>query len=571
MGRTVRPGTRRSTASTAGMTPKAFWWQWPWRWAVRPAASGKAMLVRPAARSSARTSSTRYAAAATGAASSRGRSAATSSRKVSRQDGLEADDAGAASDEGGERGERAAGLGAGLLDAAGGEEGPAAAERPAGGAGVVEAVAGGGEHPLGGGEVPRLEVAVEGVGEEHEVAAVAGHVSGGGFGGAPRRLPDRERPGGGEAEQAFAEARQPGQPIAQVHEAAEPRRVGGVAGEPGDQPLAQRQAVAAVVVVQELGLHPRHVDAGRAFVAAGLAADAERHGRRHVGRGEGVRAELAGERQPEAVGAAPGQVLLVAGDAVARAHRAAGELAAGAVAVAHLDGAGEAAPVRPVERRGGPLGGGRVGGEAEERGVVHRERADDLAGVQAARGVEGVLDRLEGAHEAGAEHALVELRARDAVAVLAGVRALEAADELEGLLGDGAHRPASGRLAQVEDRAHVQAADRGVGVPGAAGAVAGEEIGDRLGVVGEVVERHGAVLDEADRLGVALGRHHDVEAGLAHLPDGALSRRVGHLDDGMGEAVVGHAGVEASELRREGVAGSRRRTRRGAGSRACRG
>ena len=70
-----------------------------------------------------------------------------------------------------------------------------------------------------------------------------------------------------------------------------------------------------------------------------------------------------------------------------------------------------------------------------------RERPDDLAGVQPARGVEGVLDRLEGAHEARAEHALVELRARDAVAVLAGVRALEAADELEGLLGDRAHRP----------------------------------------------------------------------------------------------------------------------------------
>ena len=254
------------------------------------------------------------------------------------------------------------------------------------------------------------------------------------------------------------------------------------------------------------------------------------------------------ERQPEAVGAAPGQVLLVAGGAVARAHRAAGELAAGAVAVAHLDGAGEAAPVRPVERR---------------RRAARRPRSRRRSGAARGRPSRTARTILPGFRRpAGSKASLTASKARTRRGP--NMRSWNSEREMpspcspecepskrrtsskaSSAIARIARRPAG--CVQVEDRAHVQAADRGVGVPGAAGAVAGEELGDRLGVVGEVVERHGAVLDEADRLGVALGRHHDVEAGLAHLPDGALSRRVGHLDDGVGEAVVGHAGVEAFE------------------------
>ena len=107
------------------------------------------------------------------------------------------------------------------------------------------------------------------------------------------------------------------------------------------------------------------------------------------------------------------------------------------------------------------------------------------------------------------------------------------------LLGDGAHL---GRAVapHVEDRPHVQRADRGMGVPGAARAVAREHLGQRVGVVGQVLERHGAVLDEADRLAVALQAHHDVEAGLAHLPQVLLRRVVGHLDHAAGQAEVAH-------------------------------
>ena len=47
----------------------------------------------------------------------------------------------------------------------------------------------------------------------------------------------------------------------------------------------------------------------------------------------------------------------------------------------------------------------------------------------------------------------------------------------------------------------------------------------RCGVVGEMLERHRAILDEGDRLALLLHRHHDVEAGGAHIGDRGLQRR----------------------------------------------
>ena len=154
---------------------------------------------------------------------------------------------------------------------------------------------------------------------------------------------------------------------------------------------------------------------------------------------------------------------------------------------------------RPVELRGHLLGA-VIRAVAEIRAVVELRRAHDLAGIVEAVRIEAVLHLLEGAHEPLAEHELVELRAHDAVAVLAGVRALVFAHERERLLGDGAHRLDVLVEPQVQDRPHMQAADRSVGVPGAAGAVLLEHLGQPRGVVGEMLQRHRAILDEGDRL-----------------------------------------------------------------------
>ena len=74
------------------------------------------------------------------------------------------------------------------------------------------------------------------------------------------------------------------------------------------------------------------------------------------------------------------------------------------------------------------------------------------------------------------------------------------------------------------------------------------------GVVGEVLEPHRAVLDERHRLPVALHRHHDVEAGLAHLPHRALERGLHRLDHRAGKAEVAHQLDEPREPGEEGVA-----------------
>ncbi len=67
-------------------------------------------------------------------------------------------------------------------------------------------------------------------------------------------------------------------------------------------------------------------------------------------------------------------------------------------------------------------------------------------------------------------------------------------------------------------------------VPGAAGAVFLEDLREPAGVVGEMLERHRAILDEGDRFALLLHRHHDVEAGGAEIRDGGLQIGVEHLD-----------------------------------------
>jgi hypothetical protein len=76
----------------------------------------------------------------------------------------------------------------------------------------------------------------------------------------------------------------------------------------------------------------------------------------------------------------------------------------------------------------------------------------------------------------------------------------------------------------------MQAADRRVSVPGAAGAVLLEDVGQLRGVVGEVLQRHRAILDERDGLPLLLHRHHDIEARGAKLGDRRLQIGVEHVD-----------------------------------------
>ena len=300
-----------------------------------------------------------------------------------------------------------------------------------------------------------------------------------------------------------------------------------------NQPVMQREPVLRHTRGTDLDLHPRHVDAGRAFAPAGLAGDAELHRLRHLVGRQSVGPKLPADGEPQRVGAPARHVALVAGHAIARAHHAALERAAGAVVVAHLDRALETAAGarigRPVELRGHVVGV-IVRAVAQQAAVVELRRAHDLAGIEQALRVETVLHLLEGAHQFLAEHLLVELRSHDAVAVFAGMRALVGAHEVERLFGDRAHRLDVLVEPKIEHRPHVQAADRGMRVPGAARAVFLENRGEPVGIVGEMIERHRAILDEGNRFALLLHRHHDVEAGGAHFGDRGLQLGIEHLD-----------------------------------------
>jgi hypothetical protein len=335
------------------------------------------------------------------------------------------------------------------------------------------------------------------------------------------------------------------------------RRLESGARQLGDEALAPRDPVRRGAGGVGLDLHARHVDAGRAFAPARLARDAELQRLGDIVAEQTIGPELAGEREAQRVGAAAREVLFVARDAVGRAHRAGVELPAGAVVVAHLDGTEQAAlragPRRPVERRR-HVERRIVWRVTKQRAVVEVGRADDAAGVEQARGVERVLHRLEGPREAGAEHRFVELAAGDAVAVLAAVAALVGADEVEALFRNGAHRLHVGGALHVEHGPHVQAADGSVRIVGRARAVPLEDGVEALGVVGEIVEVDGAVLDEGDRLAGALLRHHDVEPGLAHLGDVGLEARIDRAHHGAGMADVAHQLVEPVEVLDQRVA-----------------
>ena len=281
-------------------------------------------------------------------------------------------------------------------------------------------------------------------------------------------------------------------------------------------------------------LHARHIDAGGTLALAGLAGDAEAHRLGHLVGGERVLAKLAGNGEPQRIGAAARDVALVARDAITRAHRAAGQFAAGAVVVAHLDGALETAAGagkrRPVEMRL-DLFAVITGLVTEQTAVIELRRPHHLAGIVQALRIEAVLDVLEGTRQPRAEHRLVEFRTHQTVAVFAGMRALVFAHHRESFFGDRAHGVDILVQPQIQNRPHVQAARTGMRVPGAARAVLFENRRQPRGVAGQMLKRHRAVLDEGDGFPRFLHRHHDVEAGCADFGDRGLQFRIEHLDN----------------------------------------
>src|SRR5205085_10921223 len=106
---------------------------------------------------------------------------------------------------------------------------------------------------------------------------------------------------------AFAQGGKAGHAVARIDEPRHACCDWRPAREVRDQPIFQSEAVLLAPVMLELDLHPRHIDAGRTFALASLAAHAkvERIAdgfRREVG------SELAGECQTKRVRATAREV-----------------------------------------------------------------------------------------------------------------------------------------------------------------------------------------------------------------------------------------------------------------------
>ena len=83
----------------------------------------------------------------------------------------------------------------------------------------------------------------------------------------------------------------------------------------------------------------------------------------------------------------------------------------------------------------------------------------------------------------------------------------------------------------------------------------GKDLRQAIDVVGEVHERHSAVLDERHRFPIAAHAHHDVEAGLPHVPQRFLRRCLDHRYDAIRQAQLAHDLNESRELLCDLVAG----------------
>ena len=100
-------------------------------------------------------------------------------------------------------------------------------------------------------------------------------------------------------------------------------------------------------------------------------------------------------------------------------------------------------------------------------------------------------------------------------------------NKVKALLGNGAHRLDVLVEPEIENRSHMQATDRGMGIPCALGAIFLENLCQACGVLGQIGQLDGTILDEGDWFSVGFHRHHDVEPGFAQLGDLVLQHRIG--------------------------------------------
>ena len=104
---------------------------------------------------------------------------------------------------------------------------------------------------------------------------------------------------------------------------------------------------------------------------------------------------------------------------------------------------------------------------------------------------------------------------------------------------------------EVDHRPHVQAADRRVRVDAGDRVVLANDREEPLDVVAQLLRRDRGVLDERQRLGVALHRHRQAERGFAEAPDPRLIGGGHRSPPRAAAAGRGEVALERVEARRQ--------------------
>ena len=112
--------------------------------------------------------------------------------------------------------------------------------------------------------------------------------------------------------------------------------------------------------------------------------------------------------------------------------------------------------------------------------------AHDFPGIEELSRIEQIFHVLESSYQAHPEHLFVEFRANDAVAMLAGMRALVGTHQCEGLFGNRTHCLQVFVQFEIQYRADMQTAHRCMRIPGALCPVFFEHLRQSVGIFGEM-------------------------------------------------------------------------------------
>jgi len=137
---------------------------------------------------------------------------------------------------------------------------------------------------------------------------------------------------------------------------------------------------------------------------------------------------------------------------------------------------------------------------------------------------------------------------RQAVAVLAGERAVEIEHEIGDLVGDRGHFFNLALALQVDQRADVHAADGAMAVVARRRVVPSENFPEARDEFRQLRRIDGGVFDEGDRLLVALDAEQKAETGLAHAPDRADFIRLQRLRRGVADVLRSAQRFELGDL-----------------------